>query len=289
MTGGISVLGDDHPGTFFGGFSDASQIPVYREAADTVHRNGSKLCGQIMMVGQRPHLTVANITREDIRRATDAFVQATLRMRDAGFDAINFHFAHGFLLANFWSGSLNTRTDEYGGSAENRARFAFEILEAARRAVGRDFPLTAKINGNEHAFRPGSTQAETNFFVQGLADRGIDAVEISGAGGASRLDILSKEDQNYFSRYARTIARNVNVPLILTGGIRNVMMMEEALRHNNNIVAFGMARTILAEPELPNIWQGNTNYNPKCIACNVCLDKLVAFETVRCILDPNRA
>ena len=289
MTGGISVLKDDIPETFFGGFSDPSQIPLYREAADTVHRNGAKLCAQIMMVGERPHLMVDTISREDIQRAVNGFAQTTVMLRDAGFDAINFHFAHGFLLANFWSGSLNTRTDEYGGSAENRARFAFEVVEATRRAVGRDFPITAKINGNEHTIRPGSSQEETNFYVQGLADRGVDAVEVSGAGGAARLDILSKEDQNYFSRDARMIARSVNVPLMLTGGIRNVMLMEEALRHNNNIVAFGMARTILAEPELPNIWQGNTNYNPRCIACNFCLAELVAHRRVVCVLDQNRA
>jgi len=289
MTGGISVLRDDHVGTIFGGFTDASQIPVYREAADIVHRNGSKICAQIMMVGENTPFRVANISREDIIRATNGFAQTVVMLRDAGFDAINFHFAHGYLLAHFWSNLTNTRTDEYGGNAENRARFAFEVVEATRRAVGRDFPLTAKINGNEHTLRPGSSQDETNFYVQGLADRGIDAVEISGAGGAARLDVLSKEDQNYFSRDARNIARSVNIPLILTGGIRNVMLMEEALIHNSNIVAFGMARSILAEPELPNIWRNNTTYDPRCIACNWCLGRLFAFERTQCILDQTRA
>ena len=289
MTGGISVLREDHIGTIFGGFTDASQIPVYREAADIVHRNGSKICAQIMMVGENTPFTVANITRDDISRAVNGFAQTVVMLRDAGFDAINFHFAHGYLLAHFWSHFINTRTDEYGGTAENRARFAFEVLEATRRAVGRDFPLTAKINGNEHTLRPGSSQSETNFYVQGLADRGLDAIEVSGAGGAARLDILSKEDQNYFSRDARMIARSVNIPIMLTGGIRNVMLMEEALRHNSNIVAFGMARTILAEPELPNIWRNNTNHNPRCIACNWCLGRLFAFQRTQCIFDQTRA
>jgi len=290
ITGGISVLQDDHAGTFFGGFTDPSQIPLYREAANIVHANGSKICAQIMMVGENSHLAHANISRDDIQRAINAYAQTTVMLRDAGFDAVSFHFAHGYLLGHIWAHHINVRTDEYGGSAENRARMGFEIVEACRRAVGRDFPLTAKMHGNEHVFRPGSTQEETNFYVQGLADRGIDVIEISGAGGAARLDILSKEDQNYFSRDARMIARSVNVPLMLTGGIRNVMLMEEALRHNSNLVAFGMARSILAEPQLPNIWQNNTNHVPRCIACNWCLtDRLMAFQRTICILDQGRA
>ena len=293
MSGGVSVLRDDHTGTIFGGFTDASQIPLYREAADIVHRNGSKICAQLMMVGERTPFTVANITREDIQRAVNGFAQTTVMLRDAGFDAVELHFAHAYLHAHFWSHFINTRTDEYGGSAANRARFGFEVVEATRSAVGRDFPLIAKINGNDHILRPGSSQDETNFYVQGLADRGLDAIEVSGTGlglnGTARTDIFSKEDHNYFARDARNFARSVSVPTILTGGIRSVMMMEESLRHNPNIVAFGLARTILAEPELPNIWQNDTNYTPRCITCNWCFGRLFASERVQCVLDQNRA
>ena len=246
-----------------------------------------------MMIGDRPDspFGVARITREDIRRSIDAFAQAAVWLRDAGYDAVEFHFAHGYLGAQFWAHYRNTRTDEYGGSAENRARYPFEIVEATRRAVGRGFPLLAKINANEHNVRPGSTQAETNFFAQGLVDRGIDVIEISGTGMGGfpvRPNILSREDHNYLSWDARNLARSVNVPMILTGAVRSVDLMEEALRHNDKLVGFGMARTILAEPDLPLKWQQDTNYTPKCISCNWCFTTFITHPRTLCVLDQNR-
>ena len=237
-------------------------------------------------------------TREEIRRGKNAFAQTAVWLRDAGFDAVEFHFAHGYLLAGFAAHDLNTRTDEYGGSVENRTRFGFEVVEATRRAVGRDFPLIAKINANVHRIVPGSSQEETNFYVQGLADRGCDAIKISGrAWGLLATDIFSKEDHNFFARDARNIARSVNVPLILIGGVRSIKMAEESLRHNSRLVAFGVARTILAEPDLPNKWQQDLSYDPKCIACNWCLARIpnITFEQIFkenartvCVLDQNR-
>ena len=275
ITGGISVLRDDATNTVFPAFTEASQVSAYRVATDAVHKNGGKLCAQIMIVGTAGGpFDVTRISREDIRRCVDGFARTTVLARDAGYDAVEFHFAHGYLGAQMWSHYRNTRTDEYGGSAENRARFAFEALEAVRRALGRDFPLIAKINSDEYIVREGSSPEETNFYVQGLADRGIDAVEISGIGWNVRFakDILSKEDQNFFARPARSIARSVNVPLILTGGIRNVEMAEEALKHNDKLVGFGMARTLLFEPDLPLKWQKDTNYTPQCISCQWCTE-----------------
>jgi 2,4-dienoyl-CoA reductase-like NADH-dependent reductase (Old Yellow Enzyme family) len=293
MTGGIGVIREDHSATNFAGFTDLSQMQVYREAADIVHRNGSTLCAQIMVLGTAgTPFAVNTISREDIRRCAAAFAQTVVWLRDAGFDAINYHFAHGYLGGQFWSHWRNARTDEYGGSAENRARFAFEVIEATRRAVGRNFPLTAKINANDHRIQhQGSSQDEVNFYVRGMVERGLDAVEISGTGPGYPIvgDILSKEDHNYFARDARNIARSVSVPMILTGGIRNVRMAEEALRHNSNIVALGMARTILAEPDLPNTWAQNTTHEPQCISCNWCVANIRTFGRTLCILDQNRA
>ena len=304
ITGLIGVLKEDHYGPRFAGFYDASQIPAYKAAADAVHRNGGKLCAQISLhsaasqahVGGLPVASpfdVATMTREDIRRGANAFAQTAVWLRDAGFDAINFHFAHIYLLAQFWAHFHNPRTDEYGGSAENRARFAFEVVEAVRRAVGRDFPLTAKINSNEHFVRPGSSQDETNFYAQGLADRGINAIEISGIGMRAepiRPNILSREDHNYFSWDARNIARSVNVPMIVTGGIRNVDLAEEAFKHNDKLVGLGLARTILAEPDLPNKWQKDPKHTPLCISCNWCMANLFGEnDRALCIFDRNRA
>jgi 2,4-dienoyl-CoA reductase-like NADH-dependent reductase (Old Yellow Enzyme family) len=205
-----------------------------------------------------------------MKRSIAALAQTTVWLQDAGFDAAELHFAGIYLINAFLNPNLNTRTDEYGGSVENRARFAFEALEAVRKAVGRDFPLIAKINSNAPSFREDGPQGETKYIAQGFADRGLDAVEVSGV--PTLPDILSKEDQNYYARTARNIAKISDIPLILAGGVRNVEMMEEALKYNDKIVAFGMARALMREPDLPLKWQKDTNYDPLCISCNWCLD-----------------
>jgi 2,4-dienoyl-CoA reductase-like NADH-dependent reductase (Old Yellow Enzyme family) len=303
ITGGISCLREDATGTIFPHFSEASQIPSYRGAADVVHRNGAKICAQLMIVGAPGSpFFVERITREDIRRGIAAFAQTAVWVRDAGYDAVNFHFAHRYLLSQLISNHFNTRTDEYGGSVENRARLAFEAVEAVRRAVGRSIPLSAKIDADDHRMGAGARDhlgrampsgklSDAHFIVQGLADRGVDAIEISG--GVTRRsmgkDILPKEDHNFFAKDARAIAGGTNVPLMLTGGVRSIERMEETLRYNNKIIAFGMARTLLSEPDLPNKWRQNINQEPRCLSCDWCLDNLFVTERALCILNQNRA
>jgi len=301
ITGLTYILKEDQFSPTAAGFYDDSQIPAYKEYTDGVHKNGSKICAQLVLNGSKGSLGInyeaekrrmfapapyidpssglevkEGMTKEEIKYCIDAFAKAAVRSQEAGFDAVEFHFAHNYQIAKFFAPYFNTRTDEYGGSKiENRARFGFEILEAARKAVGKDFPLIAKMNGYEYLGRQGgNSQEEINYIAQGLTDRGIDALEISGGMMSTEdfivRDILYKEEQSYFSRYARFIAKNVNVPLILTGGNRDVGVMEAVLEHNKNLVAFGMARTLLCEPDLPLKWQKDPSYTPKCISCNWC-------------------
>ena len=298
ITGLHFILKEDHWGKTVAGFYDDSQIPAYKEFTDGVHKNGSKICIQLVIVGTKTPYdvetrklyspvpmkdpatgTVAKegMTKEEIKHCVDAFAKAAVRAQKAGFDAIELHFAHNYLVSKFFVPYLNTRTDEYGGSEiENRARFGFEIVEAIRKAVGKDFPLIAKVEANDYLGRQGNTQEEINYIAQGLADRGIDALNISG-GSSSVMkdreivtDILYKEEQVYFSRYARFVAKSVKVPMILTGGVRDVGLMEAVLEHNKNLVGFGMARALLSEPDLPLKWQKDTSYTPRCISCNWC-------------------
>jgi 2,4-dienoyl-CoA reductase-like NADH-dependent reductase (Old Yellow Enzyme family) len=276
ITGMITLFREEQVGTRSGWY-DASQIPAYKKATDHVHANGGKICAQLVIPGiaDGPY-SIGKITKADILRGVNAFAQGTLWAREAGFDAVELLFAQ-YLVSQFFIHYQNPRNDEYGGGIENRSRFAFEILEAVRQAVGRDYPLIAKVTGNEHQNREGSSQEETNYFVQGLSDRGIDAIDVTGTGRPYfpiMPDILSREDQNYFSRDARNIAKSVKVPMILTSGIRNIDMMEEALKYNPNIVGFGLARALNAEPDLANQWQKDFNHTPRCITCNWCRDNL---------------
>ena len=300
ITGLIGVMKENHYGPGFAGFYDESQIPEYKKLTDGVHENGGKVCAQLVIIGfkraffdekRKLYAPVSMVdtygievkegmTKEEIKRGVEAFAKATVMSREAGFDAVELHFAHNYLLHNFLVPYLNTRTDEYGGAKiENRARFAFEILEAVRKAVGKDFAVIAKMEGNDYFGREGNTQEDINYVAQGLADRGLDALEITGGNWVMPVnpifkDILSKEDHNYFSRDARNITKGVKIPMILTGGVRDVEMMEEALKYNKNLIGFGMGRTLLCEPDLPLKWEKDNSYTPKCISCNWCIERL---------------
>jgi 2,4-dienoyl-CoA reductase-like NADH-dependent reductase (Old Yellow Enzyme family) len=276
ITGMITLIREEQVGNR-SGFYGANQIPDYKKATDHVHDNGGKICAQLVIPGIADgRYSIGKITKDDIKLCAETYAQGALWAREAGFDAVEILYAQ-YLLEQFFSPVLNVREDEYNGAVENRTRFAFEILEAVRNALGRDFPLIAKVNSNEHEIREGSTQEDTNYYVQGLVDRGIDAVDITGTGKPYypiMRDILSREDQNYFSRNAREIAKSVDVPMILTSGIRNIDMMEEALKYNRNLIGFGMVRTLNAEPDLANQWQKDLNHTPVCISCNWCRDNL---------------
>ena len=315
ITGLTYILQEDQYMKDGSGFYDDSQIEAYKELTENVHKNGSKICAQLAIIGSKSDYNVENrkiyapvplkdpaygtvvkegMTKEEIKYCVDAFAKAAVRAQKAGFDAIEFHFAHNYLVSKFLVPYFNTRTDEYGGSEiENRARFAFEIIEAVRKAVGKDFPLIAKIEGNDYLGREGNTQKEIDYIAQGLADRGMNALDISGGNNVTKFspiikDILYKEDQSYFSRDARNLAKNVNVPLILTGGNRDVDVMETALAHNKNLVAFGMARTLLYEPDLPLKWQKDVSYTPKCISCNWCISNY-GKQTTQCTFRRDKA
>ena len=289
ITGMITLIKEEQVGTR-SGFYGADQIPGYKKATDHVHANGGKICAQLVIPGIKDgRYSIGKITKDDIKLCVKAYAQGALWARDAGFDAVEILYAQ-YLLEQFFSPALNVRKDEYNGNVENRTRFAFEILEAVRKALGRDFPLIAKVNANEHQVREGSTQEDTNYYVQGLVDRGIDAVDITGTGKPYfpiMPDILSREDQNYFSRDARNIAKKVKVPMILTSGIRSIDMMEEALKYNQNLIGFGLARALNAEPDLANKWKKDLNYTPRCITCNWCRDNL-GEAGILCIFNKDR-
>jgi len=314
ITGLTYVMREDQYAANGLGFCDDSQIEAYKDAVDTVHSKGAKFCLQISAVGSKSDYKVnerkiyapvpltdpsygtvvkEGMSEEDIRHCVQSFAQAAARAKKCGFDAVEVQTCHNYLLSKFLVPYFNTRTDEYGGGVENRARFAFEVVAAVREAVGRDFPVLAKMDGNDYLGREGNTPDAIAYIAQGLHDRGADALDISGGNTVTKYgpqipDILYEEDQTYFSRDARNIAKKVDVPLILTGGNRTVSVMETALRHNKNLVAFGMARTLLSEPDLPNKWRKNASYTPRCISCNWCIQNYGKQKT-QCVFRKDQA
>lgn len=306
------VLREDQVSPADLGLYDDAQIPHFQELASIILVHGAKACLQIgfggsmtgYKVGERQiwgpsavehpftKVTPKAMTRDDIRAAVQAMADAAVRAKRAGFDAVQPHFVHNYMLNQFLVPYFNRRSDEYGGTIENRARLAFEIMEAIRKAVGSDYPVIPKIHGQDYLEEGGMTREEGIFLAEGLAHRGATAIEVSGGNLIStpeKLPIraqITKDPaaQSYFREDSAAIGRAVDVPLILTGGNRDAGVMGEVLATVPSVVAFGLCRTLLSEPDLPKTWQQDPTATPRCTACNWCIQHFGEGPT-RCVLD----
>ena len=190
--------------------------------------------------------------------------------------------------AQFLSPLRNQRTDEYGGSLENRARFCLEIYRAVRSAVGTDFPIMIKLDATD--FLEGSTTEEDScYLVAALAAEGIDAIEVSGGTpgsatlGAARPDIKGPEDEAYFLPQAEAIRRAApSVPLMLVGGMRSPEVMEKILAAGTADY-FSMSRPLIREPGLPARWKSGDRKRAACISCLGCFGPARKGEGIRCV------
>jgi 2,4-dienoyl-CoA reductase-like NADH-dependent reductase (Old Yellow Enzyme family) len=270
-------------------------IAGFNQIAERVHAAGGKICAQIAHCGRktRPEIiggetpmgpspipfTTTNITpremtKDDIDEVVGAFAQAARRVKDAGFDAVQLHSAHGYLLSAFISPYANRRTDEYGGSVENRARMLLEVYRAVRDTVGSSFPILIKINADD-LLDGGLTIDQSAKIAGWLAEEGIDAIEIS-AGGAegntrsARTEIKTPEQEAYLLPYALEFRKQVgSVPLILVGGMRSPEVVEKVLEEGGADFA-SICRPLIWEPHLIKRWMEGDREKARCISCNLC-------------------
>jgi 2,4-dienoyl-CoA reductase-like NADH-dependent reductase (Old Yellow Enzyme family) len=276
---------------------DDSFIEGFKTLTDTVHKYDSKIIMQFAYGGSITRLNAKNrviwgpsavehlytkitpveMTVENIKTLIEAFGDAALRAKKGGFDGVQIHAAHGYMLNQFLSPYYNRRNDEYGGNTENRAKIIFEIYENIRKKTGEDFIISIKINCQDFMENDGLQFEETKYICKKLDEMGIDLIEISGNVGYNQAPPvifetgISKDTskQSYFSKYAAEIAKTVKAPVSVVGGNRNFELMTEIL-NNTNISYFSLSRTLLSEPDLINKWQKDNNYKPKCLACNKC-------------------
>lgn len=300
LTGYAYVTEDEHPNPRMMGIYNDSFIPEYKQLTQMAHDNGANIIMQIVYGGSMTRLdppsahiwgpsavknelsgiTPIEMTKEDIQALTTAFADAARRVKEAGFDGVELHAAHGYLLSQFLCPHFNVRTDEYGGCIENRVRIIAEILDAVRHEVGVDFPVLMKIN-SEDFMEDGLTSEESIAAVKLLASKGIDAVEVSGGNpsdpnvtknnwASSRTKIVvSKERESYFREHAEKLAASVSIPVILTGGNRHYDVMDEIL-NTTQISYFALARPLICEPNLIKVWKSGNLKKPKCVSCNQC-------------------
>ena len=218
-----------------------------------------------------------------------AFSKAAVRAKEAGFDAVELHGAHGYLLFQFLSPLDNVRTDEYGGSLRNRARFSIDVLKACRRSLP-DFPIIFRISLEEYA--PGGFTAEEGVQVaQWLAEAGADAIHVSAASYRSQPSAAIMippmiHEPGLFVPWAQMVRRKVKIPVIAVGQLNEPALAEETLESRYaDMIAIG--RGLIADPDWPlKVSTGEVKKLRICIACNTCIDTMRQGKPLRCLVNP---
>lgn len=236
------------------------------------------------------------LTEEEIKEIVDKFAQGARRAVEAGFDAVEIHCAHGYLIHQFLSPLTNKRSDAYGGNLLDRTKFALEVIHRVREEVGEGYPIFSRISGDE--FIPGGyTLAEGKVIAQVLERVGVNLIHVSACGVPSSAEeyetqkITAVPDMSFpkgcFVPLSQGIKECVHIPVIAVGRINDPDIAEEILRQGKaDLVAMG--RALIADPEMPRkIKNGNPESIRRCIACNTCIDKIsVEQAPLVCAVNP---
>jgi len=228
------------------------------------------------------------MTESEIWEVVRAFGDGAKRAREAGFDAVQIHGAHAYLLSQFLSPYTNCRQDEWGGKLENRLRIHREIYCDIRQKVGDDYPVLIKI-GVQDGFPGGLEFHEGKLAAKYLAEFGFNALEISqGLRGASyedsefRTKINNSDREAYYRNWCAEIKKTVDVPVMLVGGLRTFELMEEIVQ-NKEADLVSLSRPLIRNPSIIKEWKRGDHRRAECISCNKCLEGLRQGETLRCI------
>ncbi|MCG8567030.1 MAG: FAD-dependent oxidoreductase [Desulfobacterales bacterium] len=283
-------------------------IPGLARLARAIQENGSKAAAQINHAGRynfsffingqkpvAPSPIASRMTREepremtleDIQQTIADFASAARRIKEAGFDAVEVLSGTGYLISEFLSPLTNQRTDEYGGSLENRMRFGLEIAQAIREAVGPEYPLIYRINGNDF-MAGGNDREELKAYARALAQGPVDALCINVGWHEARVpQIVTQVPRGAFVYLARGIREAVDVPVIASHRINDPETAREVLGEGHcDMVAMG--RSLIADPDLPlKASQGRESEIIHCIACaQGCFDNLFKLKHVECLCNP---
>jgi 2,4-dienoyl-CoA reductase-like NADH-dependent reductase (Old Yellow Enzyme family) len=294
------------------GIYDDALIPGLRRLPEAVHRHGGKIFAQIahagsqtIIPGQEPLApspipnvmhgrTVREASRDEVQETVAAFGAAARRAAEAGFDGVHIHGANGYLISEFRSPLTNRRTDEWGGSQEQRDRFGVEVVRAVRAAIPRHMGLSMKVGFEDIVDEPGGLTVEDAVAGAGrFVAAGLDAIEVSSnlmsdyerasikpyvAVDRRRAaeDLLvhrllkDPEPEAYFLPYAQALRRAVDTKILLVGGMRRTTTMEAVLgRGDADFIA--MARPLIREPELVRKLESGWRGQVDCVSCNICL------------------
>ena len=311
ITGHAYVLRRGQAGPWQLGIYDDTLIPGLTQMTGAVHQRSGKIVAQLAhaglyadvdRIGQPPlapsvltdltETTPGEMRPVDIEQVIDAFGAAALRAKTAGFDGVQIHAAHGYLLSQFLSPRFNLRTDAYGGNDVKRARIVLEVLETIRQRVGPDYPVLIKMNAGDY-LEGGLEPADAIRIGTRLASAGIDAIELSGGTGASgklrpvRTGIKTVAQEAYFETAAAAFREQVRVPLILVGGIRSFSVAERIV--SQDIAdCISMSRPFIREPGLVNRWKSGDRSRSTCLSDNRCFVPINKGEGLYCVTEKRR-
>lgn len=268
-------------------------VPELRALADTVHVEGGLAAVQINHAGLKSdpdaipeavapsavadeRLSKRNpraLTADEIETVIDAYGQAARRAREAGFDAVQIHAAHGYLISQFLSPAANKRTDEWGGSLESRMRFLRRVTGAVRAQVGVDYPVFVKL-GMRDGLEDGLTLDEGQQIVAALDAMGLDAIELSGGFGGKDLVNVKKgvrrpSEEAYFLPFARKAKKVTSLPVMLVGGFRSREVMEKVLA-DGDADFISVCRPLINDPAFPNKLRQGLMQRSDCLSANNC-------------------
>jgi 2,4-dienoyl-CoA reductase-like NADH-dependent reductase (Old Yellow Enzyme family) len=260
----IDLQGKAHPGQM--SVATDAVIPGFQKLTQVIHQEGVKVFAQINHAGAAAKSAVTGqspvapssichpkhqeeipleMTADQIRTVTERFAQAALRVKKAGFDGVEIHSAHGYLLNQFFSPLVNHRTDEYGPqSVENRTRFHCQVIKAVREVVGPDYPIAIRLGGCDYT-EGGSTIADCVEACQRFEEMGVDLIDLTG--GMNGYTISGHSEPGYFRGMSIAAKEAVSIPVLLTGGVTTLAQAEELLTENCADL-IGVGRALFKNP-----------------------------------------
>lgn len=289
------------------GLSDDKYIEGLQQLTAAVKGAGARIAAQLYQAGRYAHSFLTGqqsiapspvasrltrevpreMTPEDIQAVIESFADAAVRAKKAGFDAVEIIASAGYLICQFLSPLTNQRTDQYGGSWENRCRFGVEVIKRVREKTGPGFPVLVRLSGND--FMPGSnTNKEAAMFAAELEKAGADCFNVTGGWHETRVPQVTGDlPPGGFAYLARGVKSAVSVPVIASNRINDPLVAEQILLSGQADMV-NLGRPLIADPDFPQKAQrGDFKSIRKCMACNQgCMDMVFTMGEVHCIINP---
>ena len=271
------------------GIYEDEQVAGLAKLAEVIHSEGSKVVVQINHGGMQCAKeavdgTIApsaisedflqqparEMTVDEIEMLVDAYAQAARRVKQAGFDGVQLHGAHGYLINQFISPYVNKRDDEWGGDFYRRTHFLRTVCKAVRDQIGPTYPMLIKF-GMQDGVDGGLTAEEGADVIALMADMGLDGIEISGGMRApnSKKGIRRPEEEAYFRPLVQKARKVTNLPMALVGGLRTRRVMEDVLS-SGDAEFVSLCRPLISEPDFPKLLEAGIQDKSRCISSNNC-------------------